>query len=380
MKQKLTALVKKIQHPYILALACLLAVFTITDFIATPPKIPGSDLILIPFFALLVYFAINPAIGSYLVVIFVILSYASPIFSTSIFELFAMFVATAYIAYIHPLHAVVLDVIVTAIMTVLGIIQPDNYYDFANVVGINLFGVVFTCVGAVIRINEHKKVTNVQNENLQHNITVARKLHDYATNDLSSIMVLVSHLQQSNPHMAKTLEPIYSMAEDALLQTRQAILSLEQPTNEKQIVSTKEWQSFEPELTQTIDKQRMQLTTLEFQGDIIQSGQAETLDASTQTMILDFLRELFCNIAKHADPKGGYIVLLAFTNAACVIGCSDKPLSSEQDKPGLESGLAYYKTQIEADGGSFETTRTDERWNLYTSINLQPTHQLEAEK
>lgn len=374
MKQWISKLASHIKHPYITILAFIIAIFIVEGFIEIEVKghAPTWNLLLmIPFLVTNFYLAINPDKGAYIVCALFFITWPMPWINLTVPVLFTVWLALAYITYKNLHHGIAISIASIALLLGMAFLNSKLHcWNVPNAATMIIFLIVSAGIGAFIRRNEEQRITAVEYEHLQRNITVARSLHDHATNDLSSIVMLAQSLQHSHPELKASLQPITSMADDALMQTRQAILALEQPSTPTQVATTTSWQTFNTELTELLNTQQQHLATLGYHGHIVLNGQTEHLSDADQAMLLTFVRELFGNIAKYADPQEDYTLLVTFTDTACIIGCSDTPASPAATGNGLNSGLNYYQSQIEANHGSFKTMQTEDHWSLYTTINL----------
>ncbi|KAA8827295.1 2CS histidine protein kinase [Bifidobacterium myosotis] len=85
-------------------------------------------------------------------------------------------------------------------------------------------------------------------------------------------------------------------------------------------------------------------------------------------LLSGLLEELYGNIAKHADPVGGYVVTIRFGSDAVHVVCTDRPRVQE---PGERAdiatggtGLAWYGTLLEERKGVLRITTQDAEWTL----------------
>ena len=85
-------------------------------------------------------------------------------------------------------------------------------------------------------------------------------------------------------------------------------------------------------------------------------------------LLSGLLEELYGNIAKHADPAGGYVVTIRFGSDAVHVVCTDRPRVQE---PGARAdiaaggtGLARYGTLLEERKGVLRITTQDAEWTL----------------
>lgn len=60
-------------------------------------------------------------------------------------------------------------------------------------------------------------------------------------------------------------------------------------------------------------------------GDVIVAGGIDALNNSDTVFVADFLRELFGNIARYADPTQRYVVLVSAAQDHVTIDVTDRP-------------------------------------------------------
>ena len=76
-------------------------------------------------------------------------------------------------------------------------------------------------------------------------------------------------------------------------------------------------------------------------GDVIVAGGIDALNNSDTVFVADFLRELFGNIARYADPTQRYVVLVSAAQDHVTIDVTDRPRQGGTTLEGRHSGLAY---------------------------------------
>ena len=85
-------------------------------------------------------------------------------------------------------------------------------------------------------------------------------------------------------------------------------------------------------------------------------------------LLSGLLEELYGNIAKHADPAGGYVVTIRFGSDAVHVVCTDRPRVQESgeraDIAAGGTGLARYGTLLEERKGVLRITTQDAEWTL----------------
>lgn len=85
-------------------------------------------------------------------------------------------------------------------------------------------------------------------------------------------------------------------------------------------------------------------------------------------LLSGLLEEVYGNIAKHADPAGGYVVTVRFGSDAVHVACTDRPRVQEpEERTDIATGgtgLARYGTLLEERKGVLRITAQDAEWTL----------------
>lgn len=251
-------------------------------------------------------------------------------------------------------------------------------------------------ISTLIRRNGERQRQLQREQTLLANAGIAQRLHDYTTNDLSDIAMMADHqLAICDAAQRETWSSIKNLALDALAHTRKAIRTLESDkTNAEQHDGTKKgnrrhnkpvspWLgSAAPmqdskaigidrlgELNELITTCRSNLEANGYTGEVIRFGTEPTrLDDATATLVIGLVRELFGNIAKHAQASAGYTMLISWTDTAFVIECSDTPHSDADMSAGLHSGLERYRQAIESMQGQWNIESGKDHWNIHAEV------------
>lgn len=271
----------------------------------------------------------------------------------------------ATLAGIALLGAIVLSPYAVAFPTI-----NNNLLSFPCLVALTL------CVSTLIRKNGEQQRHMQREQTLLANAGIAQNLHDYTTNDLSDIVMMAEHqLSTCEEGQREVWSNIRAMALDALTHTRKAILTLEDDkASIRQDGTAPSSQSDTGnalrELDEVIHACRGNLAAGGFSGDVIRLGtEPSSIDGDTAVLTLGLIRELFGNIAKHADPSGRYTMLIAWSAGSCSIDLSDKPKPNAG--AGLHSGLERYRKTVEAIHGQWAVERSADRWDFHAAIPLQ---------
>lgn len=295
------------------------------------------------------------------------------------------FAATASLTFLDPISGCAGGIAFSSLMIVYGRLEPYGImgYGSAYTLGacVAVSAVIGYCGHAIVRTVAERR----RRDELARGMRLARELHDHVTNDLNDIVMLI------DGQLADTGEPtdgptdesaeryrtIRNLAIDALRHTRRTITTLDGRTHAPE---TPKPPAAAPAmaappvpspaaggLSETIERQRLRLERIGHSGEIIVIGDAKLPPASACAFIADFLRELFGNIAKHADPQQGYTMFISFSPTDCTIELCDHPKRSGPSEEGLRSGLTRYRALIEQADGALTVTDGDE-WTMHARI------------
>lgn len=251
-------------------------------------------------------------------------------------------------------------------------------------------------ISTLIRRNEERQRQLQREQTLLANAGIAQRLHDYTTNDLSDIAMMADHqLAICDDEQREAWSSVKDLALDALAHTRKAIRTLESDkTSAEQHDGAKTCDRYQNqpvspwhgsaapmqdskaieidklgELNELIATCRSNLKASGYTGEVIRFGTEPTrLDNATATLAIGLVRELFGNIAKHAQVSAGYTMLISWTDTAFVIECSDTPYSDAATNAGLHSGLERYRQAIESMHGQWSVENGNNHWNLHAEV------------
>lgn len=246
-------------------------------------------------------------------------------------------------------------------------------------------------ISALIRRNGERQRQLQREQALLANAGIAQRLHDYTTNDLGDIVMMADHqLTTCDDGQREVWTNVRKLALDALAHTRKAILTLEsnRPAagqNDGTNQDDHEWRTLQQqandmstessglsELDELITVCRGNLAANGCAGEVLRlSVEPTSIDGKTAPLIIGLVRELFGNIAKHADVSGGYTMLIHWTDAACVIELSDVPKPSAD--AGLRSGLERYRRTIESMQGQWNVESADDHWSIHAEVPYRRT-------
>ena len=380
-------LVKRhVPHPYIALLATLSAVLPIAEiisWISNPAWITLGYIPLVIHMAVLAALVIRPSFGSIAVAVLIAIDELAPIPSPSSM-VFPGMVAVAYLSYARLQHGVTMSLALALLSMVSMWMYPQSALRAGGGYGFALIYLLCAGIGIMWRIDAVRSTQQLQNTILRGNARVAQHLHDFTTNDLSNIILLIDrerHGDGTDPQhpASETLDTIRNLACDALRQTRKVIITLEQPYDgsaEQRSADT----GIEQALFELVDEQQDILESLGFDGTVvIPDHHLPIADPRDGRLVVGFLKELFGNVARHADPTRGYTVVITAGDGWLTITVSDSPLlrdvsdSSDAEQTharGTGSGLARYRAAIESRHGTWSLESLDSQWTLGVRIPL----------
>ncbi|MBT1161102.1 MULTISPECIES: histidine kinase [Bifidobacterium] len=113
------------------------------------------------------------------------------------------------------------------------------------------------------------------------------------------------------------------------------------------------------------------LKELGFDGQTIITNANDS--AEPDDLIAGFLEELYGNIAKHADPAGGYVLTIGIGRDAVQIALVDTALDNTSSHASLSlgTGLDRYRMRVDSRGGVFDINARNDEWTLSVLIPLR---------
>ena len=348
---------------------------------------------------------------------------------------FALAIVTLIsLTFLDPVSGCATGVAFGALMITYGRLVPLGIMGRGSAFTFDSFVVLAIIIGVCAHTISRYTVIRRRDAAIRRNLHIARELHDHTTNDLSDIIMLINRRlaeASANNEMdcngpdntgetanmsdrsVGDLETIRSLALDALHHTRHTIATLDGRSNGTGMANGPVVKASTgaadgatsvgmdhtapaatipampdtyEHLSDTITEHRERLRQLGHEGEVITIGDVDDLPTVTRTLVADFLRELFGNIVRHADPARGYTMLIMVSDDMCIIDLSDFAAtdnsgekadvanSAETPQPGdLRSGLARYRGLIEHRHGVLEITDgadANTAWTLHASIPL----------
>lgn len=289
---------------------------------------------------------------------------------TTFSMLFGGILATGILAYEHiglGLAAMAANLL-TAVLAAL--IYPGSAMNSGGALSFSVFCLFALAAGRGLRRWELSERRASHAERMAHDMAVAQYLHDYTTNDINDIIMLadLALAQPDGPHLG-TVRRIRDRALDALRQTRLAIDTLEGDQNHTEHMGTRDVGQIELSLLDLIDEQRELLESYGFEGSVLAGEHLfDHCPDERAEMTLRLVRELFANIAQHAEPRAGYTFTIASTPRQLHIEVTDR--RRKDTTAGMNSGLSRFREQILSMGGGWELDERDRDWTLSVTIPL----------
>ncbi|WP_140445583.1 MULTISPECIES: hypothetical protein [unclassified Bifidobacterium] len=388
--------VKQFAHPYLSLIAFIIGTTAIVEFInyqillqATEPstkELVFTTALLITTTIIIVYYIRYPISASYAVLW--ITALGETILDPAPLSLLVLGIsAIAVSTYSKPLMGYAMAILYAFIMILDGIIRPTGIMGAGSAYTFVAFIIIGAGIGHGFRINAQHIKEHQKNITLQHNMQIARELHDHTTNDLTNIIMIINKRLEDNniPITDKTLDNISNRTKDlltirdlaanALQHTRQSITTLDSTftlsdTKSTQIHTSQNNDKKEKLIEEEIEEQKNRIENVGYHGEIITIGNMDTLPEHIQRFLIDFIHELFGNITKHSDPKYEYTLIISTTNNQVILELSDHPAHEPIEKmhmKGMNSGLKRYSEIITAMNGTLEV-RTKGIWSIQASI------------
>lgn len=271
-------------------------------------------------------------------------------------------------------------------------------------------GGVLTCDAVVIAgllcgiaLREHERrmrmAAMVRYQRREH--AAVRQLHDYIANDLSAIVAIAESLgrddagspsgipnavndardeaatNMTDDDMRGQITELNDIGRDALRRLHKVITLLREDDGESHVESGIERSAIvgdgDRDVATLIERQRALLASLGLNGVVfVADDLALYVDADTNVLLGDLLREVFGNMLKYADPERGYTLSLLLEGEGLRLRVSDVPADNgasgesrkSRDEARTGGGLDDYRKRVAAIGGRWESRLSDDEWSL----------------
>ena len=359
-------------HPYLSCVAAAFALLNLAEglYILHAAGITAMGLGLFGLrTAMAVWFAARPRHGAYGLLALLAIEMFVPV-STPFTSYLLALAAIATISYFRSAAGVGCGAAFAPCAIAYGVIAPYGVMGQGGAMTFAGLDVAAICIGICVRsaardsLNEHERHVR------QRNVRIARDLHDHATNDITDMMMLIDWYRSSPDTVsAAELEALRAIADDALRHTRQAIATLEEEAQDPRSTLGMTVTS-QQQLSDDIARHRARLQRMGYAGDVIITGDIDVLNDSDALFVADFLRELFGNIARYADPAQRYVMLVSANQDCVTIDVTDRPRQGGATLEGRHSGLAYYRERVLHAHGDWDVREEHGQWVLHVSVPI----------
>jgi hypothetical protein len=358
-------------YPWIAVLSCLFGVLPVVDAMPAAFHSPTDFTLMGYLIACVVtplWMAIRPISGAWSVVVVWCAGSLLP-FSFSILYLFVVLIAVGVLSFFSRKQGIC-ACIVGIFMRVLEYMLPwsESPLGLIDILTYFVFFTIAVISGSALRWDKQRR----EQESRRRNIWSARRLHDYTSNDLCDIIMVVDQcLSTAGVNRDVRLTEIRNLASSALHQTRMVSGILETAQGDTRLGGEARFgTSLKTELTNIAMERQSVMSSLGLRGRILVPDSIEN-DISPEfgEFICGLLRELCNNIVRHADSAGGYAIVLSMTSKETIISALN---SIRYDGSALPSGtgLARYQCRVEELGGTWNMSTIDSKWSLRTVIPL----------
>ena len=209
---------------------------------------------------------------------------------------------------------------------------------------------------------------------------IAGRMHDSVTGDLSYIaFVAQNNISKEKNGNDKDWRSVNKVALEALDDMHNLIdlLKHNKTSMRDSTVDNENNKSFtlENAIANTVDAGDDRMNGLGVRGDSTVSGSCSLLfDDGNRNMkeVISFVKELYNNLIKHADPDFPYSIFISVEQDEVIISQQNTCLKHER-LPSSERGMGLHRSMIEMLGGELNTNAEDGEWTLYARIPLTAT-------
>lgn len=240
---------------------------------------------------------------------------------------------------------------------------------------------IFACLGFIMRLSHEWDLKRRREQARRNRQDIASGLHDIVYNDLNYALWNLDGQAATVPagdHARQADRDARDALREALRHTRHAIDMLRAPA-EAGKASSGEGRALQ--LGRVVAEQRRKLERIHHNGMVILPDDPDAIDVTVTSperaaLAERLVRELFGNIAKHADPAGEYVFSIGVNAAQLYLSVSDSPLRSTetQDAPADSGrtghGLSYYRERIAELGGTMTVTPSPDSWAVIIRLPL----------
>ncbi|KAA8831535.1 hypothetical protein [Bifidobacterium tissieri] len=208
-----------------------------------------------------------------------------------------------------------------------------------------------------------------QLNHLQHTMNVATSIHDTTSNNLSTIMQVAQvHLLDKTGADTNDWILVNTAANNALYGVHRVITMLDDSGNN---IESTQHQSFMEQLESRVESEEATLHSSGFIGATTITGIGDVHEQQRREIILNVLSEIYCNIARHGIATFPYTVSIVINNDITIQARNTcRPTNRSFSIP-HGKGLALHAKQIRQLGGTLDSSRNGNHWNITIRIPLQ---------
>lgn len=207
--------------------------------------------------------------------------------------------------------------------------------------------------------------TTMRLEEQRRNMTLARRIHDSVTNDLSTILLMANSVDHEGMAISEQRE-IISHVRSALESVHQVIDLLNTNSNRR---SEQDSVTLHKVVEFCHDKDAY-LRKHGFSGMSTVMGDSTTHN-DHMSLVMELLNELYANILRHCTPSvDEYAIVIRCGSEGLRLVQTNSCKDGVQHVQGLPSGkgLHMYRSEIETIGGIMHTSYEDGSWTLNCMI------------
>lgn len=372
-RRPLTGVFRRLPHSWIALVAGILSLYLTCEsiyWIVAQPYPLGQVPLLVIQLVLLALLVVRPQPASIALIVVCVIADALP-FVTPLADWPVLFFAVAVLGYHSAAGGVGASIGVAALSAIASAITGSGLATTRGFVSFAACTLLSAACGTALHWKQQRDQASAQLSLAKSNALVARRLHDSACNELADIIFIADQLAdqgETGASGARQAALIRSTAEAGLQHVREAIVILErqEPATGRTTAVSPSDNSAE-DLAKVIRTQRQVLASLGFEGSVIVApGLMDGLAPDAKALIVDFTRELFGNIAKHALAADGYAVTMGRDEEWMRIDACDTARVSPV--PGTGTGLTHYRETILALGGRWSVDSDGQMWSLNAQI------------
>lgn len=188
----------------------------------------------------------------------------------------------------------------------------------------------------------------------------ARDIHDYVSNDLAYVILRLDRdIAEGRAAGPDELRELRAAAAKALGRTHEVIALLEGEAESGGGGSgAADAGGAVARIRQRCEREERRLRVLGFDGQTIVAAQPDArLGSEAQELLDGLLGELYANIARHADPAGGYVLTVRLSRSGADVALADTVAERCGDAAlSCGTGLERYRRRIERLGGALHVT------------------------